>query len=185
MENDFMTTTEIPGYVTGKWAVDTAHSDVAYTVKHLGLAKSRGNFTGFTGTVVTEPNILDSSVTVEISADSVASGVGQRDTHLRSGDFFNVDEHPTITFRSTGIRENDGDYVIDGELTWRGKTVPVSLDAEFNGIGANPSNDNATTLGVSASATINRRDFGIGPEGNAFLSEKVKIDIELQAALQG
>jgi len=68
-----MTTTEIPGYVTGKWAVDTAHSDVAYTVKHLGLAKSRGNFTGFTGTVVTEPNILDSSVTVEISAASVTS----------------------------------------------------------------------------------------------------------------
>lgn len=179
-----MTTTDIPGYVTGKWVVDTAHSDIAYAVKHLGLTKSRGIFTAFTGTVVTEPDILDSSVTVEISAASVVSGVAHRDTRLRSGDFFAVDEHPTITFRSTGIRENDGGYVIDGELTWRGETVPVSLDAEFNGVGINPFNNNAATLGVSATATINRRDFGIGSEGNAFLSEKVKIDIELQAALQ-
>lgn len=178
-----MTTTEIPGYVTGKRTIDTAHSDIAYMVKHLGLAKSRGNFTGFTGEVVTADNILDSSVTVEIDASSVASGVDQRDTHLQSEDFFHVAEHPVITFRSTGIRENGSDYVIDGELTWRGKTVPVSLDAEFNGIAPNPGANNVATLGVSASATVNRRDFGIGPEGNAFLSEKVKIDIELQAAL--
>ncbi|OXM43354.1 hypothetical protein CFP71_41635, partial [Amycolatopsis thailandensis] len=108
-----MTTTEIPGYVAGKWTIDTAHSDIAYTVKHLGLAKSRGNFTAFTGEVVTADNILDSSVTVEIDASSVASGVDGRDTHLKSEDFFHVDEHPVITFRSTGIREDGGDYVID------------------------------------------------------------------------
>ncbi|MEV6907110.1 YceI family protein [Amycolatopsis sp. NPDC051071] len=180
-----MTTTEIPGYVAGKWTVDTAHSNIAYTVKHLGLAKSRGNFTAFTGEVVTAENILESTVTVEIDASSVASGVDGRDTHLKSEDFFHVDEHPAITFRSTGIREDGGDYVIDGELTWRGKSVPVSLEAEFNGVGTNPANNDATTLGVSATATVNRRDFGIGPEGNAFLSEKVKIDIELQAALNG
>lgn len=76
------------------------------------------------------------------------------------------------------------DYKIDGELTWRGVTVPVTLDAEFNGINPNPSNNNTDTIGVSATATVNRRDFGVGPEGNAFLSEKVKIDIEIQAALQ-
>ncbi|SDW34036.1 Polyisoprenoid-binding protein YceI [Amycolatopsis xylanica] len=176
--------TQIPGYVTGTWAIDTAHSDVAYSVKHLGIAKSRGNFTGFGGTVVTAENILDSHVTVEIDAASVASGNGQRDDHLKTGDFFDVANHPTITFRSTGIREDGGDYKIDGELTWRGATVPVTLDAEFNGISPNPSNNNVDTIGVSASATVNRRDFGVGPEGNAFLSEKVKIDIEIQAALQ-
>lgn len=178
------TTTEIPGYVAGKWAVDTAHSDIAYTVKHLGLAKSRGNFTAFTGDVITGDSILDSQVTVEIDAASVASGVEGRDTHLKSEDFFHVGEHPVITFKSTGIRENGDDYYIDGELTWRGQSVKATLEAEFNGIGTNPSNNNATTLGVSATTTVNRRDFGIGPEGNAFLSEKVKIDIELQAALQ-
>jgi polyisoprenoid-binding protein YceI len=175
--------TKIPGYVTGTWTVDPIHSDVAYSLKHLGIAKTRGNFTAFSGSVVTAENILDSSVTVEIDASSVASGFGQRDDHIKSADFFHVEEHPTITFTSTGIREDGGDYVIDGTLTWRGATVPVSLNAEFNGIGPNPAKDNVATLGVSAETTLNRRDFNIGQEGNAFLGEKVKIVIELQANL--
>ena len=178
------TSIQIPGYTTGTWVVDTAHSDVAYSVKHLGIAKSRGNFTAFDGQIVTADNILDSTVTVEIDAASVASGNGQRDDHLKTAEFFDVANHPTITFRSTGIRENNGDYIIDGELTWRGATVPVSLDAEFNGISPNPSNNNINTIGVSAVTTVNRRDFGVGPEGNTFLSEKVKIEIEVQGALQ-
>ena len=177
-------TTQLPGYVTGTWAIDAIHSDIAYSLKHLGIAKTRGNFTAFSGQVVTAENILDSQVTVEIDATSVASGFGPRDEHIKSADFFDIANHPTITFRSTGIRENDGDYIIDGELTWREKTVPVSLDAEFNGITPNPSNNNVPTIGVSAETTLNRRDFGIGQEGNGFLSEKVKIVIELQAALQ-
>ncbi|QWF84194.1 YceI family protein [Amycolatopsis sp. CA-230715] len=175
-------TTNLPGYVASTWTIDPVHSDVAYSVKHLGIAKSRGNFTAFSGEVVTAENILDSKVTVEIDAASVASGNSQRDDHLRAADFFDIENHPTITFRSTGIREDGGDYVIDGELTWRGATVPVSLNAEFNGVNPNPANDNTDTLGVSAETTVNRRDFGVGPEGNAFLSEKVKIEIELQAA---
>jgi polyisoprenoid-binding protein YceI len=175
--------TKIPGYVTGTWTVDPIHSDVAYSLKHLGIAKTRGNFTAFNGSVVTAEDILDSTVTVEIDAASVASGFGQRDDHIKSADFFHVDEHPTITFTSTGIREDGGDYIIDGNLTWRGQSVPVSLNAEFNGIGPNPSKDNVATLGVSAETTLNRRDFNVGPEGNAFLSEKVKIVIELQANL--
>lgn len=175
-------TTTLPGYVASTWTVDPVHSDVAYSVKHLGIAKSRGNFTAFSGEVVTAENILDSKVTVEIDAASVASGNAQRDEHLRAADFFDVENHPTITFRSTGIREDGGDYIIDGELTWRGATVPVSLNAEFNGVNPNPANNNTDTLGVSAETTVNRRDFGVGPEGNAFLSEKVKIEIELQAA---
>jgi polyisoprenoid-binding protein YceI len=174
---------QIPGYTAGTWAVDAIHSDVAYSVKHLGIAKSRGNFTAFSGQIVTAENILDSTVTVEIDAASVASGNGQRDDHLKTGDFFDVANHPTITFRSTGIRENNGDYIIDGELTWRGATVPVSLDAEFNGISPNPAND-INTIGVSAATTVNRRDFGVGPEGNTLLSEKVKIEIEVQGTLQ-
>jgi polyisoprenoid-binding protein YceI len=177
-------TTQIPGYVTGTWAVDAIHSDVAYSLKHLGLAKTRGNFTSFTGEIVTADDILDSTVTIEIDATSVASGFGPRDEHIKSGDFFDVENHPTIAFTSSGIRENNGDYLIDGELTWRGKTVPVALEAEFNGIGPNPSNNNIDTIGISAVATINRRDFGIGTEGNGFLSEKAKIAIEIQAARQ-
>ncbi|GAB3489997.1 YceI family protein [Amycolatopsis cihanbeyliensis] len=177
-------TTEIPGYVAGTWAIDPAHSEVSYSVKHLGLAKSRGNFTAFSGQVVTGENILDSSVTAEIDAGSVSTGTTMRDDHLRTDEFFDVANHPTITFRSTGIRSDGEDYVIDGELTWRGVTKPVSLQAELNGIGTNPANDNATTIGVSAETTVNRRDFGIGPEGSSFLGEKVKITLEIEAALQ-
>jgi polyisoprenoid-binding protein YceI len=176
--------TQIPGYVTGVWTIDAIHSDVAYSLKHLGLAKTRGNFTSFTGEIVTAENILDSTVTIEIEASSVASGFGPRDEHIKSGDFFDVENHPTIAFKSTGIRENNGDYLIDGDLTWRGKTVQVALEAEFNGVGPNPANNNIDTIGVSAVGDINRRDFGIGTEGNGFLSEKAKIVIEIQAARQ-
>jgi polyisoprenoid-binding protein YceI len=185
LEEMFMSApTKIPGYVAGTWAIDAVHSDIAYSLKHLGISKSRGSFTAFNGTIVTAENILDSTVTIEIDADSVASGFGQRDDHIKSEDFFHVAEHPTVFFKSTGIREDGEDYIIDGELTWRGFTVPVSLNAEFNGISPNPSNNNVDTLGVSAETTLNRRDFGIGPEGNALLSEKVKITIEIVAALQ-
>jgi polyisoprenoid-binding protein YceI len=176
--------TKIPGYVAGSWTVDPIHSDVAYSLKHLGIAKTRGNFTAFSGTIVTAENILDSTVTIEIDAASVASGFGQRDEHIKSADFFHVAEHPTIVFKSTGIREDGDDYIIDGELNWRGVDVPVSLNAEFNGINPNPSKDNVATVGVSAETTLNRRDFNIGAEGNSFLGEKVKITIEIQANLQ-
>jgi polyisoprenoid-binding protein YceI len=176
--------TKMPGYLAGTWAIDAVHSDIAYSVKHLGIARSRGSFTAFTGQIVTAENILDSTVTVEIDANSVSSGFGQRDDHIRSADFFHVTEHPTIVFTSTGIRKNGDDYVIDGDLTWREVTMPVSLNAEFNGINPNPANGNVHTLGVSAETTLNRRDFGIGPEGNSFLGEKVGITVEIQAALQ-
>jgi polyisoprenoid-binding protein YceI len=176
--------TQEQGYVTGTWAIDPVHSDISYSLKHLGIAKTRGNFTAFSGEVITGQDILDSQVTVEIDASSVASGFGPRDEHIKSADFFDVAEHPTITFKSTGIRENDDDYLIDGELSWRGVTVPVSLEAEFNGVSPNPASDNVPTLGVSAKTTLKRLDFGIGSEGNSLLSESVKIVIELQAALQ-
>ncbi|RZQ65537.1 YceI family protein [Amycolatopsis suaedae] len=176
--------TTVPGYIAGTWNIDTPHSEIAYSVKHLGLAKSRGRFTAFTGQIVTAENILDSTVTAEIDAGSIATGNEYRDNHLKTDEFFDVANHPTITFRSTGIREDGDDYLIDGELTWRGTTVPTTLKAELNGFGQNPANDNATTIGISAETTIKRRDFGIGPEGNSFLGEQVKITLEIEAALQ-
>jgi polyisoprenoid-binding protein YceI len=178
-------TTDIPGYVAGKWSVDAVHSDVAYTVTYLGIARSHGSFTAVGGTVVTEPDILGSSVSVEIDAASVASGFGPRDAHLRSPEFFDAEAHPVIAFRSTGVRVRDGGHVVDGELTWRGRTVPVALDAVFNGVGRSPAGGGTTALAVSASTTVDRRDFGVGPEGSGFLSERVEIAIELFATLEG
>ena len=177
-------TTQIPGYVAGSWTIDPAHSEITYSVKHLGIAKSRGNFPNVSGQVVTGESILDSSVTAEIDMASIDTGQSGRDEHLKSDEFFDVANHPTMTFRSTGIQAKDDDeYIIQGELTWRGVTQPVELHAEFNGVGTNPANNNATTLGVSAEATVRRRDFGIGPEGNSFLSEQVKITLEIEAFL--
>jgi len=180
-----MTTATTVQAPAGTWTIDPVHSELGYSVKHLGLAKSRGRFTGISGTVTTtDGSLLDATVTAEIDAATIDSSNGMRDDHLRSADFFDVENHPTIGFRSTGIRQDDDDFVIDGELTWRGKTVPVSLTAEWGGVGPNPANDNATTLGVSASTKVNRRDFGVGPEGNTFLSEAVVINLEIQAVLQ-
>lgn len=180
-----MTTATAIEAPAGTWTIDPVHSELGYSVKHLGLAKSKGRFTGVSGTVTTTGgSLLEAGVTAEIDAASVDSGTGMRDDHLRSADYFDAANHPTITFRSTGIRQNGEDYVIDGELTWRDKTVPVSLQAEWGGVGPNPANDNATTLGVSAHTTVNRRDFGVGPDGNAFLSEAVGINLEIQAVLQ-
>lgn len=178
-------TIEIPGYVVGTWTIDPAHSEITYSVKHLGLAKSRGTFHNFSGEIVTGESVLGSTVTAEIDVNSVDSGQDGRDEHLRSADFFDCANHPTMSFRSTGIRfEGDDEYVIEGELSWRGVTQPVELKAEFNGVGTNPANNDATTLGVSAEATVRRRDFGIGPEGNSFLGEQVKITLEIEAFLQ-
>ena len=177
-------TTELPGYLAGTWTIDPAHSEITYSVKHLGIAKSRGNFNNVSGQVVTGDNILDSSVTADIDMASIDSGQHGRDEHLKSEEYFDVANHPTMTFRSTGIRaKDDEEYVIEGQLSWRGVTQPVELQAEFNGVGTNPANNDATTLGVSAEATVRRRDFGIGPEGNSFLSEQVKIILEIEAFL--
>lgn len=176
-------TAQVHGYVAGNWTIDAAHSEITYSVKHLGIAKSRGNFPNVSGRVVTGDNIMDSQVTAEIDMNSVDSGQDGRDEHLKGEEFFDVANHPTMTFRSTGIRAAGDDYIIDGELNWRGVNQPVELKAEFNGVGTNPANNDATTLGVSAEATVNRRHFGIGPEGNSFLSEQVKITLEIEAYL--
>lgn len=176
-------TTEVPGYVAGTWNLDPVHSELAYSVKHLGLARSRGSFIAFSGQITTGENILDSTVSADIDVKSLSTGSGTRDEHLLGPDFFDADNYPTIAFRSRSIRQDGDAYLIDGELSWRGVTAPTSLRAEFNGIGTNPANGNATTLGVSAETTIKRRDFGVGGEGNAMIGEDVTIILEIEAPL--
>src|SRR5438067_13441944 len=110
-----MTTTEIPGYIAGTWVIDSAHSDVTFTVRHLGRAKVRGRFDEVETTIVTGASILDSTVTATIQAASIDTNNDQRDGHVKSGDFLDVAEFPTITFASTGVRYDDGEYLIDGE----------------------------------------------------------------------
>ncbi|GLY68912.1 YceI family protein [Amycolatopsis taiwanensis] len=177
-----MTTTEIPGYITGTWQLDATHSDVSFTVRHLGVSKVRGRFDQVETTIVTAGDILDSKVTTTIHTTSVDTNNEQRDAHVRSADFLDVETYPTITFTSTGIRFSDGEYLIDGELTMHGVTKPVTLTAELGGFADGP---NGKVLGVSATAEISRGDFEVGKSiPGAVVSDKIKIELDIEAGLQ-
>jgi polyisoprenoid-binding protein YceI len=181
------TLTEIPGYVTGTWDIDPVHSDVSFTVRHMMVSKVRGRFGSFTGEIVTAPRFTDSSAAVTVDAASVDTGNPQRDGHLRSPDFFAVETHPTWQFRSSGIRATDDGYALDGELTIKGVTRPTTFALEVNGFG--PDAYGGTRAGFSATATINRNDFGVDiamplDGGGVVVSEKVQVALEIEAVLR-
>jgi polyisoprenoid-binding protein YceI len=181
------TSTLIPNYVVGTWDIDPVHSDVSFTVRHMMVSKVRGRLGSFTGEIVTAPRFADSTVTATVDASSVDTGNAQRDGHIRTADFFEVDTYPTWTFRSTGIREDDGDHVLDGELTIKGVTRPVSLALEVNGFG--PDAYGGTRAGFSATTTIQRSDFGVDISmpldgGGVVVGEKVQIALEVEAVLR-
>src|SRR5438067_8443341 len=153
------TTTTIPGYTTGTWTIDPVHSEVGFSVRHMMVSKVRGKFTTFSGDVVTGESPLDSSVTATIDLSSIDTGNADRDNHIRSADFFEVDRHKTMTFRSTGVRQDGEDYVLDGELTLRTVTKPISLRLELGGFGPDPFG--GTVAGFAAFGQISRSDFGV------------------------
>ena len=132
------TAVEIPGYVAGTWTIDPVHSEVSFVVRHMMVSKVRGRFDKFEGTIVTAPDPLQSSVTATVELSSVNTGEPNRDNHIRSADFFEVESHPHLTFRSTGVRPDGDDFLLDGDLTIRGTTKPVTLKLEVNGFGAGP-----------------------------------------------
>jgi polyisoprenoid-binding protein YceI len=173
----------IEGLFPGTWAIDTSHTDIAFQARHLMVSKVRGQFTEYTGSVSIAPNVLDSTVEAVVQLDSVQTKDEKRDAHLKSADFFHVEEHPTMTFKSTGIRENGSDFYLDGDLTIRNTTHPITFELEFNGVSATPwGGQNA---GFSAEAEINRKDWGLEwnvalESGGVLVSEKVKIQLEVE-----
>ncbi|GEL19668.1 hypothetical protein PA7_35050 [Pseudonocardia asaccharolytica DSM 44247 = NBRC 16224] len=187
---DPMTTaasTQIPGYVAGTWDIDPAHSDVSFTVRHMMVSKVRGRFGAFSGEIVTGDDLRSSTVTATIDATSIDTNNDQRDGHIRSADFFDVANHPEWTFRSTGVRADGQDHVLDGELTIKGVTKPVTLDLEVGGFGADAWG--GTRAGFTATTTINRNDFGVDiamplDGGGMVVSDKVQITLEIQAVLR-
>lgn len=176
------TTSQFPGYVAGTWIIDPVHSAVEFTLRHMGVGRSRGRFDAFEGQIVTAENPQDSSVTATIDTASINTGNSDRDAHVRTADFLDVENFPTATFRSTSLRQDGDELVIDGEFTLHGVTQPVTLQAEVGGF--TDTGDGGKLLGISASTTINRTDFGVGPAGGAMLGEKVKITLEIEAALR-
>ena len=179
--------TTIPGYVAGTWDIDPVHSEVGFTARHMMVSKVRGRFTQFSGELVTAPDLLQSSVTATIELTSIQTGNEQRDQHIRSADFFEVDKYQTMTYRSTGVRPEGDHYVLEGELTLKDVTKPVELTLELNGFGPDPFG--GTRAGFTASGEINRRDFGVNfsapmETGGVVVSDKVTIQLEIEAVLK-
>ncbi len=181
-----VTTQTIPGYVTGTWTIDPVHSEVGFSVRHMMVSKVRGKFTSFEGSVRTGSDPLTSSVTATVDLGSIDTGSDDRDNHIRSADFFDVDAHHTMTFASTGIRADGDELRLDGDLTIKGVTKPVTFDLEIGGFG--PDAYGGTRAGFSASTTINRRDFGVDfnaamETGGVVVGDKVTVTLEIELIL--
>jgi polyisoprenoid-binding protein YceI len=170
---------------TTVWTIDPAHSFVEFAVKHMVFATAKGRFSELSGQItLDEEQIENSSVAVEIAAASVDTHDEKRDAHLRSADFFDVETYPTLTFTSTKVVAHGDDLKITGDLTIRGVTRSVVLDAELNGRGANPWGQQV--LSYSATTKINRKDFGLNwnaalESGGVLVSDDVRIAIEIEA----
>ena len=178
-----MTTTLTPIPV-GTWNVDPTHSTVGFIARHLVISKVRGSFRSFTGTVTIAENPLASSVTAEVDMSSVDTADENRDGHLKGPDFFDVENHPVMSFVSTDIDVSGDDYRLNGELTIKGVTRPVSFDLEVSGVSPDPWG--GTRVGFNAITEINRKDFGLEwnvvmETGGVLVGEKIKIELDIQA----
>ncbi len=169
----------------GTWSIDPSHTVVGFNARHLVAAKVRGSFKTFSGTIAIGETPEDSSVTVTIDAGSIDTGVEDRDGHLRSPDFLDIANHPTLEFRSTAVRDAGKGYEVVGDLTIRGVSRPVTLDMSYLGLVTDPwGNDKAL---YSASTKIDREDWGLTwnaalEAGGWLVGKTVDIEIEVQAA---
>jgi len=180
-------TTEIPGYKAGTWTVDPSHSEVGFSVRHMLISKVKGKFEKFDATFVTGENPLDTKVTASADVASVNTNDKNRDGHLSTNDFFDAPTHPELTFVSTGVRKEGGDYKVDGDLTIKGVTKPVTFDFEFGGFGTDAYGN--YKAGFEAKTEIDRNDFGVNwnaalETGGVLVGDKVTITLDVQAVLQ-
>ncbi len=170
---------------SGTYDIDPTHSSVDFIVRHLVAAKVRGGFKSFSGSIVVGDTPEQSTVNVEIDVASIDTGVEDRDAHLRSADFFDVENHPTATFASTSVAPKGGDdYTVTGDLTIAGVTRSVDLDLEYAGAVTDPWG--GSRIVFSATAEIDREDFGLTwnqvlESGGLMVSKKAKIEIEVEA----
>jgi polyisoprenoid-binding protein YceI len=170
---------------TGTWTIDPTHSEAAFTVRHAGISKVRGTVAITAGAVtVTDEG---ASVTATLDPSTVSTGDANRDGHLKSGDFFDVEKFGQWTFASTEVRQDGGDWVIVGDLTIHGETRTVELVTEFNGVAVDPFGN--TRAGFESSVTISRKDFGLTwnaalEAGGVLVSDKVVITLDVSAIKQ-
>jgi len=170
---------------TQKWISDPTHSELQFKVKHLMISKITGSFTDFTVQAETEDEDFQSAqISAKVQLASVATGQADRDKHLKSGDFFDVEANPTMDFASTKVvKTGDEDYQLDGQLTIKGITKPVSLKLEYGGTAVDPWGN--TKAAFSIDGKISRKDWGLTynaplEAGGVMISDEVKILGEIQ-----
>jgi polyisoprenoid-binding protein YceI len=176
----------IPGYRAGTWTIDATHSDVSFTVRHMMVSKVRGRFGAFEGTIVTGEDPKESSVRVTVDLTSIDTNNAQRDAHIRSADFFDVESNGQMTFVSTSVSSDGDDWAIAGDLTLKGITKPITLKTEVGGFG--PDAYGGYRAGFSASTEISRKDFGVDIEmpldgGGVVIGDRISISLEIEAVL--
>jgi polyisoprenoid-binding protein YceI len=170
----------------GVWNIDTSHTTVNFSVRHMMVSKVRGKFATFGGTIVIAEDPTASTLEASVDMASVDTGDAGRDEHLRTSDFFDIQTHPTMTFTSTSIAPSGGDYELTGDLTIRGVTRPVTFALELGGVGTDPWGN--TRAGFTATTTINRKDWGLEYNavlegGGVLIGEKVTIELDVEATL--
>ena len=172
-------------HVATTYKIDPAHSEVFFQVRHL-VTKVRGRFSDFEGTITyDEAQPEQSSVTFSIKTSSIDTNVADRDTHLRSADFFSAEEHPTLTFRSKKITKTDGEsFDVVGDLTMRGTTKEIHLPVSFLGHATDPWG--GKRVGFEAETTVNRKDFGLNwnaalETGGFLVGDEVRVNLSIQA----
>ncbi|MFY1618562.1 YceI family protein [Micromonospora sp. WMMD736] len=172
----------------GTYVLDAAHKRVGFVARHMMVSKVRGEFNEATATITVAEDPLQSSVVATIQAASIDTTQDDRDAHLRSPEFLDAEQYPTLEFRSTGVKSRSGnEFVLDGELTVKGVTRPVELEVEFEGVGRSPFGQDI--FGFSASTEIDREEFGLTwnvalETGGVLVGKKIKIEIEGEAVRQ-
>jgi polyisoprenoid-binding protein YceI len=175
----------LPSELTGTWEIDPLHSTVGFAVKHAMVSTTRGHFAGFTGgATISAENPETSTAWLEIDATTITTGNQQRDGHLQSPDFWDAENHPKITFKSTSAKVDGDDLILVGDLTVKGKTHPVEITWEFNGIAKDPYG--TTKAGFEGTSTIKRSDWDLTwnaalETGGFLIADKVKLVLEVEA----
>jgi polyisoprenoid-binding protein YceI len=178
---------QIHGYVVGTWDIDPLHTEVGFSVRHLMVSKVRGRFTRFEGSFATAPDPLNSSASATIEMTSIDTNNTTRDDDLRSKNFFEVDQYPQMIYRSTGLKVDGEQFILDGELTAHGITRQLPLRVEVNGFGADPYGNQRS--GFTATGSLNRSDFGMTfnvalEGGGVMVGDRIDIAIEVEGILR-
>jgi polyisoprenoid-binding protein YceI len=175
--------TGIDQLAAGTWAVDPGHTTVGFIARHMMVSKVRGHFDDISAEIEIGDDPLESKLSAVVQMASIDTGNADRDNHLRTNDFFDIDSYPTMSLRSTGFERAGDDFVMHADLTIRGVTRSVDFDLEFGGTNQDPWG--GTRAGFTATATVNRKDFGIEwntalETGGVLVGDKVKIELDVQ-----